>query len=154
MEPQFKRAAFSTDKACLEEFLSMDCLLRDCLGVSLPADWNSDQTWGTENNRIIPLWGGNQSLMGMCKGKIYFRDFLHIKHIHLSFFCSAWDDCLISNLQTSDDTAEADLKGKMNMQNFMMQNASFPLLYYWKFSLQGILTALSYVTLNIWKMPF
>lgn len=54
--------------------------------------------------------GGNQSLMGMCKGKIYFRDFLHIKHIHLSFFCSAWDDCLISNLQTSDDTAEADPK--------------------------------------------
>ena len=42
----------------------------------------------------------------------------------------------------------------MNMQNFMMQNASFPLLYYWKFSFQGILIALSYVTLNVWKMPF
>lgn len=30
----------------------MDYLLRDCLGVSLPADWNSDQTWGTENNKL------------------------------------------------------------------------------------------------------
>ena len=153
MEPRFKRAGFSTDKACLEEFLSMDCLLRDFLGVSLPADWNSDQTWGTENNRIIPLWGGNQSLMGMCKGKIYFRDFLHIKHIHLPFFCLAWDDCLFSNLQTSGNSSGRP-KGQNEHAQLQMQNASFPLLYYWRFSLQGILTALSYVTRNVWKVPF
>lgn len=137
MEPWFKRAAFSTDKACLEEFLSMDCLLRDCLGVSLPADWNSDQTWGTENNRIIPLWGGNQSLMGMCKGKIYFRDFLHIKHIHLPFFCVAWDDCLISNLLTSGDTELADLKGKMNMQKFRCKMHHFLFFFTESFHCKG-----------------